>query len=45
MLAHGAHPVQIQMLLGHSSLKHLSAYLRVSFRELKAVHEGSRLGQ
>ena len=45
MLAHGAHPVELQMLLGHASLTHLSAYLRVSFRELKAMHERSRLGQ
>jgi integrase/recombinase XerD len=45
MLGRGAHPVQIQMLLGHSSLKHLSAYLRVTFRELQAMHERSRVGQ
>ena len=45
MLAAGAHPVQLQMLLGHASLAHLSAYLRVNFRELKLMHEGSRLGQ
>ena len=45
MLAHGARPVEIQMLLGHASLKHLTQYLRVSFRELKSVHERSRVGQ
>lgn len=45
MLNHGAHPVQIQMLLGHACLKHLSQYLRVRFREMQAVHERSRLGQ
>lgn len=45
MLNHGAHPVQIQMLLGHASMKHLSQYLQVRFREMKAVHERSRLGQ
>ena len=44
MLNRGAHPVQLQMLLGHTSLKHLSQYLRVSFRELHAIHERSRLG-
>ena len=44
MLNRGAHPVQLQMLLGHTSLKHLSQYLRVSFRELRAIHERSRLG-
>jgi len=45
MLRRGASPVQLQMLLGHASLKHLSAYLRVTFHEMRAVHEGSRLGQ
>jgi len=45
MLGHGAHPVQLQMLLGHASLRHLSQYLRVSFHELRAMHERSRLGQ
>ena len=45
MLRHGAGPVQLQMLLGHASLKHLSAYLRVTFSELQATHAGSRLGQ
>jgi integrase/recombinase XerD len=45
MLRRGASPVQLQMLLGHASLQHLSAYLRVSFHELQAIHEGSRLGQ
>ena len=36
MLNRGAHPVQLQMLLGHASLKHLSQYLRVTFREIQA---------
>ena len=45
MLRRGAHPVQLQMLLGHASLRHLSAYLRVSFHEMHAVHQRSRLGQ
>jgi integrase/recombinase XerD len=45
MLRRGAHPVQLQTLLGHASLKHLSQYLRVSFREMRAMHEGSRLGR
>lgn len=44
MLARGASPVQLQQLLGHASLKHLSQYLRVRFAELQAVHERSRLG-
>ena len=45
MLRRGASPVQLQMLLGHASLRHLSAYLRVTFHELQAMHERSRLGQ
>lgn len=45
MLNRGAHPMQLQMLLGHSSLKHLSQYLRVTFREILAIHERSRLGK
>ena len=45
MLSRGAHPVELQMLLGHASLKHLSRYLRVTFREMRAIHERSRLGQ
>jgi site-specific recombinase XerD len=44
MLARGANPVQLQMLLGHASLKHLSAYLRLGFRDLQAIHARSRLG-
>lgn len=38
MLQHGAHPVQIQMLLGHAGMKHLGQYLRVSIRDLKKAH-------
>ena len=45
MLACGAHPLQIQMLLGHSTLSHLNHYLRVATREIKDVHERSCLGQ
>lgn len=45
MLNGGAHPVQIQMLLGHASMKHLSQYLQTTFREMQSVHERSRLGQ
>ena len=45
MLRRGAHPVQLQILLGHASLKCLSQYLRVTFQELRAMHERGRLGQ
>lgn len=45
MLQHGAHPVQIQMLLGHATLKHLSQYLRLTITEIKAMHEKSKPGK
>jgi integrase/recombinase XerD len=45
MLAHGAHPVQIQMLLGHASLRSLGQYLSISIRDLKAAHERSKPGR
>ena len=45
MLQHGAHPVQLQMLLGHATLKHLSQYLRLSIQEIKAMHAQARPGQ
>jgi integrase/recombinase XerD len=45
MLKNGANPVQIQMLLGHATLKHLSQYLKLTITDLKAMHERSRLGK
>jgi integrase/recombinase XerD len=45
MLRQGAHPVQLQMLLGHSSLHNLSQYLRLTITELKETHAKSNLGQ
>jgi len=45
MLQHGAHPVQIQILLGHATLKHLSQYLRLTIQEIKAMHAQARPGQ
>jgi len=44
MLRHGAHPVQIQFLLGHARLKTLGQYLRVTVTDLKAMHRKSRPG-
>lgn len=44
MLAHGAHPVQIQMLLGHASLGHLNQYLSVTITDLKKSHHQSNPG-
>jgi len=45
MLASGAHPVQLQMLLGHETLGTLSKYLLVAIPELKRTHRRSRLGR
>lgn len=45
MLRGGAHPVQIQMLLGHSNLNNLSQYLRVSITDMQAMHRGSKPGK
>jgi len=44
MLRAGAHPVQIQALLGHASLRSLRHYLKVTIAELAAMHAASRLG-
>jgi integrase/recombinase XerD len=45
MLRNGAHPVQIQMLLGHADLRSLSQYLRVSITDLKKMHRNSKPGR
>ena len=45
MLRRGASPVAIQALLGHSALKHLSQYLKVTVTDLKQAHGESRVGQ
>jgi site-specific recombinase XerD len=45
MLRHGASPVDIQHLLGHVSLKHLSQYLAVSITELHQFHAASNPGR
>jgi len=45
MLAHGAHPVQIQLLLGHANLRSLSQYLRVSVRDMRRMHAHSKPGR
>ncbi len=44
MLRNGAHPVQIQMLLGHADLRHLSQYLSVTVRDMKKAHNRSKPG-
>jgi site-specific recombinase XerD len=45
MLRNGAHPVQVQMLLGHATLNTLSQYLQVTIRDLKSMHEQSKVGR
>lgn len=45
MLRNGAHPVQIQMLLGHATMRHLAQYLRLTIREIREMHRKSRPGQ
>ena len=45
MLQRGAHPVQLQMLLGHASMKYLSQYLAVGILELKKTHRQSKPGR
>ena len=45
MLQNGAHPLQIQALLGHSDLRSLSQYLRLTITDMKKMHERSKPGQ
>ena len=45
MLERGAHPVALQNLLGHASLRCLSQYLQLSITELKRIHSQTRPGR
>ena len=45
MLQNGAHPSQIQALLGHSDLRNLGQYLRLTIADMKRMHKRSRPGQ
>lgn len=45
MLQNDAHPVQLQMLLGHSTLRTLSQYLKVTIRDLKKAHRHTNPGR
>jgi len=45
MLRHGAHPLQIQMLLGHATLGTLGQYLRLTIAELQQTHAKSNPGK
>jgi integrase/recombinase XerC len=44
MLRNGAHPVQLQMLLGHADLRTLGHYLRLTIADIKDMHKRSRPG-
>ncbi|RKZ06983.1 hypothetical protein DRQ25_12675 [Candidatus Fermentibacteria bacterium] len=45
MLRNGAHPVQIQMLLGHATMCHLAQYLRLTITDIKKMHAQSKVGR
>lgn len=45
MLQNDAHPVQLQMLLGHSSLRTLGQYLKVTIRDMKKAHAKTKPGR
>lgn len=45
MLRGGAHPVQVQFLLGHASLKALSQYLKVTVEDVRKMHRKSKPGR
>ena len=45
MLRRGAHPLQLQMLLGHATTKTLSQYLRTTITDLKKTHSLSKPGK
>lgn len=45
MLRNGAHPVAIQRLLGHASLKHLGRYLKLTIPDLRNAHNESAVAR
>ena len=45
MLANGAHPVEIQHLLGHATLGSLGRYLLATVADLKKTHKKSKPGR
>lgn len=45
MLRNGAHPVQIQLLLGHADLTTLSQYLRLTIQDIRKMHAASKPGR
>ena len=45
LLQGGAHPVKVQMMLGHANLKTLAHYVRLDISELQATHARSNPGK
>ena len=45
LLAHGAHPMEVKTLLGHSSDTTLRHYLKVTITDVKKAHQQSNPGQ
>jgi integrase/recombinase XerD len=45
MLQKGAHPVQIQKLLGHATIYSLSQYLKITITDMQKMHQRSKPGQ
>lgn len=45
MLQRGAHPIQIQFLLGHGDTGTLGQYLRLSIQDIRAMHAAGTPGQ
>jgi site-specific recombinase XerD len=45
ILRNGAHPEMVKTMLGHSSLKSLAQYLRVTIQEIKRMHAHSKPGR
>jgi len=45
MLRNGAHPVQIQLLLGHATMSTLSRYLKITITDMKNMHKKGKPGK
>jgi site-specific recombinase XerD len=45
MLRNGAHPAQLQQMLGHSCVKTLNHYLETGIEDLKKTHAATRPGE
>ncbi len=45
MLQNGAHPVQVQMLLGHADIGTLRHYLKLTVDDVRRMHKRSKAGE